>query len=42
MELAAVMSGVFRLYWMALDTRYGTRASASRFMLYSSDPLPVT
>lgn len=42
MEEAAVISGLFRRYRMPLDTRYGTRASASRFMLYSSEPLPVT
>ena len=42
MEDAAVISGVFRENWMPLASRYGSMASATRFMKYSSDPFPVT
>ena len=39
--VAAVISGELRTHVIALDTRYGSSASASRFMWYSSLPLPV-
>ena len=41
MELAAVISGVLRVKRMVLASRYGSMASAMRFMKYSSLPAPV-
>lgn len=41
MELAAVISGVLRVKRMVLANRYGSMASAMRFMKYSSEPWPV-
>ena len=41
MELAAVISGVLRVKRMVLASRYGSMASAMRFMKYSSEPRPV-
>ena len=41
MQLAAVISGVLRENWIPLASRYGSIASAMRFMKYSSLPAPV-
>ena len=41
MEEAAVISGVLRVKRMVLARRYGSMASAMRFIQYSSLPEPV-